>query len=326
MLLHYNYLDLSTDFDYKRPEIRHLPGRDILQTRTLILWRFLLAPGFISLTPQELLVSGSCDLGWVYFKLSRYFLGFDTEIASPWCKLCLVTKGIKNRPNLFLRIRKNKVSCSDLGVFNCSKDCEDSRPNHQLMIIRLAGWVATDVICRLLGVRKCIYYVTMQRHTVTTLCRHTPWQHCVDTRCDNTMKTHTVTTLCRHTLWQHHTDIHCDNTMPTYTVTTLWSHTLGQHYAETHCDNTMQTHTVTTLCRHSRSGCPGSSSLTVRTVSVGVGNTEHTLSELKSCVKVEMDVLTSPSPIVRTVSVGVQHWTCYTFRAQELCEMRGGRP
>ena len=124
MLLHYNYLDLSTDFDYKRPEIRHLLSRDILQTRTSVLWRVLLAPGFISLIPEELLVSGSCDLGWVYFNLSRYVLGFDTEIASPWCKLCLVTKGIKKQAKpVFASHWKIKFSAVtvDLGVFNCSK-------------------------------------------------------------------------------------------------------------------------------------------------------------------------------------------------------------
>ena len=46
---------------------------------------------------------------------------------------------------------------------------------------------------------------------------------------------------------------------------------------------------------------------------------------LRSCVKVEVAVLGS---IVRTVSVDVkQHWTrtLGPFRAQEVCESRGGR-
>ena len=52
------------------------------------------------------------------------------------------------------------------------------------------------------------------------------------------------------------------------------------------------------------------------------------LSELRSCVKVEVAVLGSPSLIIRTVSVDVkQHWTrSQNFRAQELCKSRGGCP
>ena len=45
-------------------------------------------------------------------------------------------------------------------------------------------------------------------------------------------------------------------------------------------------------------------------------------AELRSCVKVEVDVLGSQSLIVRTISVDVkQQWT-WTFRAEELCERR----
>ncbi len=42
------------------------------------------------------------------------------------------------------------------------------------------------------------------------------------------------------------------------------------------------------------------------------------------CVKVEVDVLGSPSLLIRTVSVDNIERTC--IRAQELCECRGGRP
>ena len=42
-------------------------------------------------------------------------------------------------------------------------------------------------------------------------------------------------------------------------------------------------------------------------------------------MKVDADVLGSPTLIVRMVSVDVrQHWT--EHRAQELCDVRGGRP
>ena len=53
----------------------------------------------------------------------------------------------------------------------------------------------------------------------------------------------------------------------------------------------------------------GSPSLTVLMVSVDVRNIEFELAgttELRSCVKVEVDVLGSPSLIVRTVSVDVK--------------------
>ena len=50
----------------------------------------------------------------------------------------------------------------------------------------------------------------------------------------------------------------------------------------------------------------GSPSLTVRTVSVDVNNTELELSELRNCVKVEVAVLGSPSLIVCVVSVDVK--------------------
>ena len=51
----------------------------------------------------------------------------------------------------------------------------------------------------------------------------------------------------------------------------------------------------------------GSPSLIVRTVSVDVKTSEDGFrSELRSCVKVEVDVLGSPSLIVRTVSVDVK--------------------
>ena len=50
-------------------------------------------------------------------------------------------------------------------------------------------------------------------------------------------------------------------------------------------------------------------------------------SELRSCVKVKVSVLGSPSLIVRTISVDVkQQLTRFCPRAQELCEGRGGRP
>ena len=49
------------------------------------------------------------------------------------------------------------------------------------------------------------------------------------------------------------------------------------------------------------------------------------VTELRSCVKVEVDVLGSPSHIVLMVSMDVkQHWK--KLRAQELYESRGGRP
>ena len=48
-------------------------------------------------------------------------------------------------------------------------------------------------------------------------------------------------------------------------------------------------------------------------------------AELGGCVKVEVDVLGSPSLIVRTVSVDVSK-AALKNRAQELCENRGGRP
>ena len=52
----------------------------------------------------------------------------------------------------------------------------------------------------------------------------------------------------------------------------------------------------------------GSPSLIVRTASVDVNTTELELSELRSCVKVEVAVLGSPSLIVCVVSVDVmQH-------------------
>ena len=49
--------------------------------------------------------------------------------------------------------------------------------------------------------------------------------------------------------------------------------------------------------------------------------------EIRSCVKVEVDVLGSPSLMVLTVSVDVTEATfnSWPFRAQELCESRGGR-
>ena len=54
-----------------------------------------------------------------------------------------------------------------------------------------------------------------------------------------------------------------------------------------------------------RGGCPG---LLVPISSYGLCDRKATL--YRSCVKVEVDVLDSQSPIVRTVSVGVkQHWT-----------------
>ena len=49
-------------------------------------------------------------------------------------------------------------------------------------------------------------------------------------------------------------------------------------------------------------------------------------SEFRSRVKVEVAVLSSPSIVVRTVSVDVkQHWNT-AVRTWEPCESRGGRP
>ena len=76
----------------------------------------------------------------------------------------------------------------------------------------------------------------------------------------------------------------------------------------------------------------GSPSLISLTVSVGVrqhfnNNNNDSMAEFRSCVKVEVAVLGSPSLISLTVSVDVkQHFNCVGFRAQELCESRGGRP
>ena len=60
----------------------------------------------------------------------------------------------------------------------------------------------------------------------------------------------------------------------------------------------------------SRGEHPGllSPSLIVRRVSVDVNNTEleHSQTELRSCVKIEVAVLGSPSLIVRTVSVDIK--------------------
>ena len=51
------------------------------------------------------------------------------------------------------------------------------------------------------------------------------------------------------------------------------------------------------------------------------------IPELRSCVKVEVAVLGSPSLIVCTISLDVkQQRTCCIVRAQEPCESRGGRP
>ena len=49
------------------------------------------------------------------------------------------------------------------------------------------------------------------------------------------------------------------------------------------------------------------------------------LSELRSCVKVEVAVLVYPSLIFLMVSVDI-NITERESRAQELCESRGGRP
>ena len=50
-------------------------------------------------------------------------------------------------------------------------------------------------------------------------------------------------------------------------------------------------------------------------------------TELRSCVKVEVAVLGSPSLISLMVSVDVNHHERRSIlRAQELCESRGGRP
>ena len=69
----------------------------------------------------------------------------------------------------------------------------------------------------------------------------------------------------------------------------------------------------------------GSPSLTVHTVSVDAK--QHWRTELRSCVKVEVDVLGSPSLVVRTVSVDVkQHWTVVSESCGAVCESRGGRP
>ena len=52
-------------------------------------------------------------------------------------------------------------------------------------------------------------------------------------------------------------------------------------------------------------------------------------TEFRSCVKVQLAVLGSPSLIVPTVSVDVKQqwtWTHCHHRVQELCESRSGRP
>ena len=63
----------------------------------------------------------------------------------------------------------------------------------------------------------------------------------------------------------------------------------------------------------------GSPSLTIRTVSVYVKQHWNIAPELRSCVKVEADVLGVPSLTVLMGSVDVkQHWNI-CVKAQELC-------
>ena len=52
------------------------------------------------------------------------------------------------------------------------------------------------------------------------------------------------------------------------------------------------------------------------------------ITELRSCVKVEVDDLGSPSIIFLTVSVDVKKHlkNVLQYRAQKLCERRSGRP
>ena len=67
----------------------------------------------------------------------------------------------------------------------------------------------------------------------------------------------------------------------------------------------------------------GSPSVIVLMVSVDVKQYWNIGSELRSCVKIEVAVLGSPSVIVLMVSVDVkQHWNI----ASEQCGSRGGRP
>ena len=74
------------------------------------------------------------------------------------------------------------------------------------------------------------------------------------------------------------------------------------------------------LCE-SRGGRPG---LPVPNSPYGLFGRKSTFVKLRCCVKVEVDVLGSPSLIVLMVSLDVnQHNIC---QAQVLCESRGGRP
>ena len=59
-----------------------------------------------------------------------------------------------------------------------------------------------------------------------------------------------------------------------------------------------------------------------------LGHYQNAAAELRSCVKVEVDVLGSPSLIVLMVAADVrQHLKKKkNKRAQELCESRGGCP
>ena len=60
-----------------------------------------------------------------------------------------------------------------------------------------------------------------------------------------------------------------------------------------------------------------------------MSTTMLSLSEFRSCVRVEVAVLGSPSLISLMVSVDVKHHVYYyalSLRVQELCESRGGRP
>ena len=81
------------------------------------------------------------------------------------------------------------------------------------------------------------------------------------------------------------------------------------------------------LCE-SRGGRPG---LPVPNSAYGLCGRKATLNcsikELRRCVKVEADVLGSPSLIVRAVSVDIKlHMKKKNPRVQEMCESRGGRP
>ena len=162
----------------------------------------------------------------------------------------------------------------------------------------------------------------MQTHTVTTPCRQTLWQHYADMHCDNTMKPHTGTTLCRNTLWQHYADTHYDNSMQTQSRWTSGLFVPNSPYG--HCGRNNMKHTLQSsgaVWKSRWTSWPPCPQQSVRFL--WVYSTEHvTLSELRSCVKVEMDVLSSTSLIVLTISADVkQHWTITLSKLRSYVEV-----